>query len=57
LWPLKAAVTVSARRRPVAGSPAYDGRKVAASNKYTIVLQRAPGHKLGYYIYTAYPEP
>ncbi|GAA4147072.1 RNase A-like domain-containing protein [Actinomadura keratinilytica] len=35
----------------------YDGRKVAASNKYTIVLQRAPGHKLGYYIYTAYPEP
>ncbi|GAA4082528.1 hypothetical protein GCM10022214_47090 [Actinomadura miaoliensis] len=34
-----------------------DGRKVASGNRYTIVLERAPGHSPGYYVYTAYPEP
>ncbi|MGY5058052.1 RNase A-like domain-containing protein [Streptomyces sp. 900105755] len=35
-----------------------DGRTISkASNRYRIMLKRAPGHKRGYYVYTAFPLP
>ncbi|MEJ3748054.1 RHS repeat-associated core domain-containing protein [Actinomycetes bacterium KLBMP 9797] len=33
-----------------------DGRILPSSNAYTIVLQRARGHDLGYIVYTAHPR-
>ncbi|GAA1555454.1 hypothetical protein GCM10009678_43070 [Actinomadura kijaniata] len=34
-----------------------DGTKVPAGNRYRVVLKRAPGHRGGYYVYTAFPLP
>ncbi|WP_258574381.1 hypothetical protein [Streptomyces shenzhenensis] len=35
-----------------------DGTTIGkASNRYGIMLKRAPGHKRGYYVYTAFPSP
>lgn len=34
-----------------------DGRTITqAGNRYVIILKRAPGHRFGYYVHTAYPE-
>jgi hypothetical protein len=33
-----------------------DGAITQAGNRFTIVLQRQPGHAAGYYVYTAYPS-
>ncbi|MGV9561994.1 RICIN domain-containing protein [Streptomyces sp. NPDC003480] len=35
-----------------------DGKTITqAGNRYRIMLKRAPGHKRGYYVYTAFPLP